>query len=77
MRPSVILLDLGLPGRSGWAVRTHLRTYPELAGVPTIACSGDPYVREKARALGLAGVLEKPFDPDDVVAAVGRVARGG
>lgn len=74
MRPSVILLDLALPSQSGWEFRTHLRTYPQLDAIPTIACSGDPYVHEKARALGLVGALQKPFDLDEVVLAVSQAS---
>ena len=70
LRPSVIVLDLALPTKSGWHFRTEQRAFPELAAIPVIGCSGDPYLTEKAFALELAGSVEKPIDDERLLAAV-------
>ena len=64
------LLDMIMPGMSGVDVLTALRVLrPD---VPAIILSGDDAdeVAARFRDLGLAGVLEKPFRPDDLVALI-------
>jgi CheY-like chemotaxis protein len=38
-RPSVVLLDVVMPGMDGWAVLEALRADPDLAAVPVIMVS--------------------------------------
>lgn len=38
--PDVVVMDLGLPGRNGYAVAAEMRALPALRGVPLIALSG-------------------------------------
>jgi len=49
-RPDIILLDLHLPGLSGFEVVNRLRQIPELAAVPVIAFSGK-FVSPEERSL--------------------------
>jgi CheY-like chemotaxis protein/anti-sigma regulatory factor (Ser/Thr protein kinase) len=49
-RPDIILLDLHLPGLSGFEVVNRLREIPELAAVPVIAFSGK-FVSPEERSL--------------------------
>jgi signal transduction histidine kinase/DNA-binding response OmpR family regulator len=49
-RPDIILLDLHLPGLSGFEVVSRLRQIPELAAVPVIAFSGK-FVSPEERSL--------------------------
>jgi CheY-like chemotaxis protein len=49
-RPDVILLDLHLPGLSGFEVVTHLRQIPGLEAVPVVAFSGK-FVTPEERTL--------------------------
>jgi len=67
-RPDVILLDIGLPGRTGWEVARDLRQLPGFQGVRLIAVSG--YAREedrqRSRELGIDVHLAKPADPDEL-----------
>jgi two-component system KDP operon response regulator KdpE len=68
-RPSLILLDLGLPDRSGLDVARDLARRPESSGIPVIAMtgrSGADVVRECADA-GCAGHLVKPVEPRELV----------
>jgi chemosensory pili system protein ChpA (sensor histidine kinase/response regulator) len=74
LRPAVIVLDLHMPVKSGTHFRTQLLAYPELAAIPIVGCSADPFTREKAVALGFADAFMKPFDMDVLVDAVVRLA---
>jgi signal transduction histidine kinase/DNA-binding response OmpR family regulator len=49
-RPDIILLDLHLPGLSGFEVVNRLRQMPELAAIPVIAFSGK-FVSPEERSL--------------------------
>jgi CheY-like chemotaxis protein len=40
LRPDVILLDVKMPGKSGFQLADELQRLPELEGTPVIAMSG-------------------------------------
>lgn len=58
-RPDVILLDILLPGESGWVVLARLKEDPATRDIPVLVVS---FVDEpnKSRALGAAAHLTKP-----------------
>ncbi|HEV8358533.1 MAG TPA: response regulator [Gemmatimonadales bacterium] len=62
-RPELVLMDIQLPGRDGYALLSELRASP-WAGVSVVALtahamSGD---QEKARAAGFDDYITKPID---------------
>jgi signal transduction histidine kinase len=63
-QPALILVDLLLPGLSGYETTTRLRSLPHLAQVPIIALTADtmPGSRERALIAGCDGFLAKPID---------------
>ncbi len=73
-KPSLVLLDLMLPGIDGIAL---LESVPELADLPVVFISG--YGRDEtiARALkaGAADYVVKPFSPTELIARVGAALR--
>ena len=74
---SLVLLDIAMPGRDGLDVLQELRkTWPTL---PVLMLSTYPEKQYAVRCikLGAAGYLNKSADPDDMVAAVRKVAAGG
>lgn len=73
-RPSMILLDLMMPGISGADFMRALRADPALADIPVVILSGDTSVRETAVALGASASLPKPVDLDNLVSTVSRVS---
>jgi DNA-binding response OmpR family regulator len=71
-RPDLILLDLGLPGGDGFQVLQRLKAIPRLAVIPVIVVTArDPASNEeKTAALGAAAYFHKPFDNEELVAAI-------
>ncbi len=70
--PDLILLDLNMPVMDGWHFRAEQRylTDRKLAAVPVIVMTGEDDSASHAEALFAVGVIEKPFDPDDLLDAV-------
>ena len=73
-RPDVVILDIGLPGMSGYEVARRLRQLPEIKHTPLVAVTG--YGRDddrrRSREAGFDYHLIKPIDPDDLQAIVAR-----
>jgi CheY-like chemotaxis protein len=68
-QPAVVLLDLGLPDEDGGNITVALRqSLP--AGARIIITSGTSVDAAEARRLGVDGVLEKPFDPERLLAVL-------
>ena len=74
-RPSLVLLDLILPGIDGWTVATILRADPVTAAIPLVAFTASVYPEQRARALavGCCAFVEKPVAPEVLVGVVTRV----
>ena len=73
----VVLLDIALPGQDGLDVLQSLRrSHPRL---PVLMLSTYPEKQYAVRCikLGAHGYLNKSADPDDMLAAVRKVAAGG
>ena len=59
-RPSVVIVDMGLPDGSGAELLCELRNTLPRVGV-ILACSGDPFAEDVALAAGADGFLAKPI----------------
>ncbi len=68
-RPGVIILDLMMPVMDGFEFRRRLLEHPASA-TPVIVVSADRDLARKAEALRVHGYLGKPFDLDDLLAAI-------
>jgi CheY-like chemotaxis protein len=76
VRPSVITLDIMMPNMDGWDAAARLRSNPLTAHVKVVLLSAraqEADVRRGTR-LGVDAYLTKPFDPDDLVEVVRRLA---
>jgi DNA-binding NarL/FixJ family response regulator len=71
-RPDLILLDVRLPGMSGFDLCQQLKKSPQWAGIPIIFMTALDEPGEKARALGLGAVdyVTKPLHVPEVLARV-------
>jgi CheY-like chemotaxis protein len=63
--PDVVLLDLQMPGESGYELLAWMRTQPALAAVPVICVTASVpnSERERVQAAGFALFLPKPITP--------------
>jgi cyclic di-GMP phosphodiesterase len=68
--PSVMVVDLMLPGMSGLEMLSELRSDPVLADVPVVVVSAWDHLEADALAAGAARFLGKPFEPDELRATV-------
>jgi signal transduction histidine kinase/ActR/RegA family two-component response regulator len=69
VRPTVVFLDLRLPGMDGWAVLEKLKADPETRDIPVVIAS---IVDDRARglALGAAAYLVKPISHEALFEAL-------
>jgi CheY-like chemotaxis protein len=76
LRPDVIILDVMMPGMSGYDVAEQLRQHPDTAGIPVVFLSARAQEEDRKRghALGVAAYVTKPFDPGELVDIVRRLA---
>jgi|SRR5580700_789268 CheY-like chemotaxis protein len=77
-RPSVLLLDLGLPDENGFRLLHRLRALVPRGGeIPAIALTGygSPEDREQTRAGGFQAHLVKPVALSEMLESVVRVLR--
>jgi two-component system, chemotaxis family, chemotaxis protein CheY len=70
--PDLILLDLVMPIMSGWEFRDAQLREPSLAAVPVVLLSS-----RSGDGVPAAAVLVKPCRPEELLATIVRVARGG
>jgi DNA-binding response OmpR family regulator len=71
-RPSVILLDLILPERSGIDVLAELRADAATRDIAIIVVTGNAHLLTEAQLAEIDGVVDKPFDMTDLMATVHR-----
>ncbi len=72
-RPIAILLDLKMPGKSGFQIATELKRLKENVGIPIIAMSGvfcDDSYAPLMRICGIQTCLKKPFTADQMVKTI-------
>jgi CheY-like chemotaxis protein len=70
--PDIVLADVGMPGKNGYEVAEYVKRTPSLAHIPVVLLTGafEPVDQAKAAAVGCAGVLAKPFEPQIVISRV-------
>ena len=64
-RPGLVLMDVTMPGTSGWNAVRVLKEDPETSGVPIIVVTGlnQTWDRDATFASGAEEYLAKPVDP--------------
>lgn len=81
-RPSLVLLDVMMPGVDGWSVAQRLASDDETREIPVVFLSARAEQEDRLRAqeLGAVGYVVKPFDPVELAGRVRdvleRVSRG-
>lgn len=76
VRPDVALLDVMLPGRSGYDILRELRADPAFAALPVVVLTarGQKKDRDLAAALGATRFMTKPFANAELVATLAEIA---
>jgi CheY-like chemotaxis protein len=72
-RPDVVILDMMMPRRSGLEVLTAIRKDENLAETRVIVLTAQPFARDEALREGADVVMVKPFEPEQITAAVEEV----
>ena len=68
-RPDMILLDIEMPGMSGYDVIKELKAAPETKDIPVIFLTGntDPVNESMGRSLGAVDYIPKPYKPKQLL----------
>jgi CheY-like chemotaxis protein len=71
-QPALVILDINLPGMSGFDAVRHLKDWPETRDIPVIALSAAALPRdtERAREAGFHRYLTKPIKIDELTAVL-------
>ena len=74
-RPSLILLDVVMPGRNGYQACRELKAQPDYAPIPIVLVTSKGSQSDQfwGREQGAEGYVVKPFTPEQLIEAVGRV----
>lgn len=76
LNPDVITLDIMMPRLDGWATATALRADPATEHIPIVLLSARAQSAdlERGSRIGVDAYLTKPFDPDELISVVRRLA---
>ena len=76
--PDVVILDVMLPGRSGYDILDELRADPVTAGLPVLLLTARGQAADRARAerAGASRFMTKPFSNAEILASVKALVEG-
>lgn len=75
--PDLVLMDIVMPKKNGIEALREIKESDENAHVVMVSAVGQDVIMDEARRAGAEGFIVKPFQPDQVHEAVGRVLGGG
>jgi CheY-like chemotaxis protein len=73
VRPDVVILDMMMPRMTGLEVLSAIRQDEGLKDTPVVVLTAQPGTREQALDAGADVVMVKPFEPQQIAAAVQEV----
>ena len=75
--PDLIILDISLPGGNGLNLAERFKHQPETRSTPIIfvTASKEPALRQRAMEMRIAGLIDKPYDPEELL-GISRFAMG-
>lgn len=71
VRPQVVVLDLNLPGRDGWAFLAERTSHPVLRSIPVLVASGQADIERRVTAAN-AYFVSKPLSFEDAIEGIAR-----
>ena len=77
LHPDIIVLDLELPGITGFEAAVRLRSALDTCHIPLIAATGYSHVKQlnQARDCGFDSIVVKPCEPAALVAEIERLLK--
>ena len=77
LHPDIIVLDLELPGITGFEAAIRLRSALDTCHIPLIAATGYSHVKQlnQARDCGFDSIVVKPCEPAALVAEIERLLK--
>lgn len=71
-KPDVLILDVMLPGKSGYDILRELREHPDTSALPVLMLTarGQSKDREMAERAGVNAFMAKPFSNSEMLEAV-------
>jgi DNA-binding NarL/FixJ family response regulator len=76
-RPDICIVDINLPGVSGFELARRLLVRDAAARIIMFSMNDDPIFAARAIETGAKGYVSKSGDPGDLVEAINRVGEGG
>jgi two-component system, cell cycle response regulator DivK len=75
--PSLILMDINLPGEDGYEVTARIKATPELAGIPVVAVTANSMQgdRERCLAAGCDAYIAKPITKSELLSTVSQYVK--
>ena len=74
-RPDAVVLDVMMPVLDGWSVLSRLQDDPDAPPVLVVSAKSTPGDIDRARSLGAADFLSKPYDTNDLLRRVEALVR--
>lgn len=73
--PDLVLLDINMPGMSGFEVFDRMKMIPELSQIPVIflTAATDKDIEVQGFEKGAADFIRKPYNPEDLIARISKV----
>jgi len=74
-RPDLVILDIAMPEMDGFTVMEKMREDDRLREIPVLVLTAKVMeeVENRARKLGAAGFMTKPFSPSDLSSRVSEI----
>ena len=75
-QPALVILDIAMPGMTGWEVLDHIEANPETAGTPVVMLTALTADADAVRGLemGALDYITKPFDFQHLVRVIGMIS---
>jgi two-component system, OmpR family, KDP operon response regulator KdpE len=74
LRPALVILDINLPGETGWSLLRH-EALAAAGKPPVVVASATAINPRRLREFDVAGYLPKPFPLETLVSTVERLVR--
>jgi len=70
----IALVDLGLPGMNGYHVAEQVKKRESRIPVLLVTGWGDDVDHDRAKGIGIAGVVSKPYEPQELLRTINEAA---